>query len=154
MGRIVVGIDGSESSYRALEWAAREAKIRDATLYLVHSWQFSPAAPDPAGGIRHIDIEGVAKKIVDDAIATLDEESAVETEIANDSAGRALVRASRGADLVVVGARGLGGFRGLLLGSVSQLVAHHAHCPIVIVPNQASETPQHSDDALQLASRT
>jgi nucleotide-binding universal stress UspA family protein len=79
-------------------------------------------------------MEGVAKQILADAVATLDEGSAIETEIANDSAGRALVRASKGAELVVVGARGLGGFRGLLLGSVSQLVAHHAHCPIVIVP--------------------
>ncbi len=133
MGRIVVGIDGSESSHGALAWAAQEATLRGARLYLLHSWQFPPS-PDPAGGIPHIDMEGVAKQILADAVATLDEGSAIETEIANDSAGRALVRASKGAELVVVGARGLGGFRGLLLGSVSQLVAHHAHCPIVIVP--------------------
>ena len=135
MSRIVVGVDGSTNSHKALAWAAEEAKLRGATLLLVHSWRFLPVVPDPLAGIPHIDIEGNAKEVMDDAVATLDEASVrVETEIANESAAHALVRASEGADLVVVGSRGMGGFKGLLLGSVSQQVAHHAHCPVVIVP--------------------
>ena len=135
MSRIVVGIDGSQHSYRALEWASEEAKLRGSTLYLIHSWQYPPPMPDGSGGIAPADIEGVAKEVVDKAKATLDDDLVVEAEIANASAGHALVEASEGADMVVVGARGLGGFKGLLLGSVSQQVAHHAKCPIVIVPS-------------------
>jgi nucleotide-binding universal stress UspA family protein len=134
MSRIVVGVDGSEHSYRALAWAAQEAKLRGATLHLIHSWQFPPPMPDGVGGALHVDFDGIAKEIIDEAKATLDHDLLVDTEVANESAAHALIRASEGADMVVVGARGLGGFRGLLLGSVSQQVAHHARCPIVIVP--------------------
>ncbi len=135
MGRIVVGVDGSANSHRALAWAAVEAKLRSATLSLVHSWRFLPVVPDPLAGIPHIDIEGAAKEVMDDAVAALaDTGVPVETEVSNESAAHALVSASEGADLIVVGSRGMGGFKGLLLGSVSQQVAHHAHCPVVIVP--------------------
>ncbi len=134
MSKIVVGVDGSEHSHRALAWAAQEAKLRGSTLHLVHSWQFPLAMPDAGGGIAHIDFEGAAKEILEEERSTIDGDVLVETEIANDSAGRALIRASEGADMVVVGARGRGGFKGLLLGSVSQQIAHHARCPIVIVP--------------------
>jgi nucleotide-binding universal stress UspA family protein len=142
MSKIVVGIDGSEHSNRALAWAATEAKLRGSTLVLVHAWHFPPAMPDPLdGGFAHIDFEGAAKEVIDEAKSTLDPDLLVETEIANESAGRALITASDGADLVVVGARGLGGFKGLLLGSVSQQVAHHAHGPIVIVPVDRQAMP-------------
>lgn len=133
MSKIVVGIDGSEHSHRALAWAEQEAKLRGSTLYLVHSWQF-PLPMAGLGGILPMDLEGASKEIIDEAKATLGDEVVVDTEIANDSAGHALIRASEDAEMVVVGARGLGGFKGLLLGSVSQQVAHHARCPVVIVP--------------------
>jgi nucleotide-binding universal stress UspA family protein len=135
MGRIVVGVDGSENANRALEWAVDEAKYRAATLHLIHSWKFPPAMPLPDGGIAPADIEGVANAILGEAKALIPADVSVETEVANEFAARALIRASEGADLVVVGARGMGGFKGLLLGSVSQQVAHHARCPIVIVPH-------------------
>lgn len=133
MGRIVVGIDGSEHAARALAWAAREAKLRKSTIVLVHSWEFPPPMPDGQGWFAPADVQGIAERIVDDAKATLDDDLVVETEISGETPGHALVHASRGADMLVVGARGRGGFAGLLLGSVSQQVAHHAHCPVVIV---------------------
>lgn len=134
MGSIVVGVDGSDGARRALEWAIDEAKLRDATLHLVHSWMFTAPVPLPDGGIAPADFEGAANAILDDACALVGDGVAVVREVANDNAAHALVRCSEGADLVVVGARGLGGFKGLLLGSVSEQVVHHARCPIVVVP--------------------
>ena len=134
MGEIVVGIDGSDHARRALGWAVEEAKLRGATLRLVHSWKFPAPVPLPDGGVAPADLEGVANATLDDACALVDDGVAVQREIANDHAAMALVRCSEGADLVVLGARGLGGFKGLLLGSVSAQVVHHAKCPVVIVP--------------------
>jgi nucleotide-binding universal stress UspA family protein len=139
VGRIVVGIDGSEHALRALAWAAAEAELRGSTLQLVHSWQFPSPVPAAEGGIAPMNIEGAVKEILDTAKSTIDASINVETETATDSPGRALIRLSEGAEMVVVGARGRGGFMGLRLGSVSQQVAHHAHCPVVIVRDGWSE---------------
>ena len=136
MGRIVVGIDGSENSHRSLAWAAEEASLHGSSLHVIHSWTF-PAAMPGADGRPAADLKGAAEKVLEDAIATLGPEPGVEIqrEIANELAAHALIHASEGADMVVVGSRGRGGFGGLLLGSVSQQVAQHAHCPIVIIPH-------------------
>ena len=134
MGTIVVGVDGSEHARRALEWAIDEARLRGAELHLVHSWKFPPPSPLPDGGIAPADFEGAANAILDDACSIVPDGVAIRREIANDNAAHALVRCSERADLVVVGARGLGGFTGLLLGSVSEQVVHHARCPVVVVP--------------------
>jgi nucleotide-binding universal stress UspA family protein len=136
MGTIVVGVDGSEHARRALLWAIDEAKLRGASVHLVHSWRFPPPVPLPDGGLAPADFEAVAKGVLDDATALVPEGIAVRKEIATDHAAHALIRASAGADLLVVGARGLGGFTGLLLGSVSEQVVHHAHCPVVVVPHE------------------
>jgi len=135
MGRIVVGVDGSEHSHRALAFAAEEAKLRGSTLHVIHSWTFPPATLE-ADGLPHADLKAAAELVLDEAIATLGAEPGIEIqpEIANELAAQALIRASEGAELLVVGSRGRGGFKGLLLGSVSQQCAHHARCPIVIVP--------------------
>jgi nucleotide-binding universal stress UspA family protein len=134
MGIIVVGVDGSDHARRALEWAIDEAKLRRASLYLVHSWKFPAPVPLPDGGVAPADLEGAANAVLDEAAALVPGGVAVQREIANDHAAHALVRASQGAELLVVGARGLGGFKGLLLGSVSEQVVHHARCPVVVVP--------------------
>jgi nucleotide-binding universal stress UspA family protein len=134
MRTIVVGVDGSDHARRALRWAIDEAKLRGATLHLVHSWRFPPPVPLPDGGLAPADIEGVAQAVLDDASALVPDGVAIRREIAADHPAHSLVRASEGADLLVVGARGLGGFKGLLLGSVSEQVVHHARCPVVIVP--------------------
>jgi nucleotide-binding universal stress UspA family protein len=134
MSEIVVGVDGSEHAQRALLWAIDEAKLRGAALHLVHSWQFPAPTPLPDGGLAPADLEGAANAILDDAVALVPDGVTIRREIANDHAARALIRCSEAADLVVVGARGHGGFTGLLLGSVSEQVVHHARCPVVVVP--------------------
>jgi nucleotide-binding universal stress UspA family protein len=137
MGTIVVGVDGSENSHDALAWAAAEARLRGAVVRLIHSWTF-PAGATGADGMPHADLQAAAEKVLDEAVAALGDQAegvTIEREIANESAARALVEASESADLIVVGSRGLGGFSGLLLGSVTQQVAHHAKCPVVIVPH-------------------
>ena len=136
MGTIVVGIDGSENSHDALAWAVGEARMRGAKVRLIHSWTF-PAAAAGTDGLPHADLEAAAEKVLDEAVGAIPDPQGVEVEreIANESPAQCLVSASAGADMVVVGSRGLGGFSGLLLGSVTQQVVHHAKCPVVIVPH-------------------
>jgi nucleotide-binding universal stress UspA family protein len=146
MGAIVVGVDNSEGAKAALRFALEEAKLRGASLRAVHAWQFASigapgieAGTPPTFGVDFADLErGVAASLEN----TLDEAIPdpggvnVERRVVEGAAAAALVEESRGADLLVVGSRGLGGFRGLLLGSVGQQVAQHASCPVVIVPHR------------------
>ncbi len=136
--RIVVGIDGSHPSTEALSWAVAEARRTGATLHLLGSFVF-PGEPAYVGVAASF--PDAARYLVDqtlDEVHRLTKDVAVDGAVSEDSPGPALVEASKDADLVVVGARGLGAFRGLLLGSVSQYVAHHAHCPIVVVRDQTT----------------
>lgn len=139
MGRIVVGVDGSENSYQALAFAVHEAKMRGSTLHVIHSWTFPPPVPG-TDGLPHADLKASAEAVLDEAISWLGADPGIEIqrEVANELPAAALINASEGAELLVVGSRGRGGFRGLLLGSVSQQCAHHARCPIVIVPHGRS----------------
>ena len=138
-GRIVVGIDGSAGARRALRWALREARLRKATLDVVHAWQPPYAAVSPFAGLP-IDLDVLqkdARSVLDDAVDgedTRHQPAPVERILACGGAAPAILDASLGSDLVVLGSRGLGGFKGLLLGSVTHQVAHHARCPLVIVP--------------------
>ncbi|MDW4907827.1 universal stress protein [Streptomyces sp. ADMS] len=139
--RIVVGVHGSDSSTRALRWAAQEARLRSARLEVIHAWQIpslglpgvSPPYPDEM-------FEPAARAVVDHAVADLEagpEEAGIDRRAAKGHPSAVLIEASEGAALIVVGSHGHGSFAGTLLGSVSQRVAHHARCPVVIVP-----TPQ------------
>jgi nucleotide-binding universal stress UspA family protein len=133
--RIVVGVDGSEPARRALLWAAEEARLRDADLEVVHAWQHPTTtfglvlpADDRAAA------EAYARHVLDVAVEALAGRGlAVEPILVDGPPARALIEASAGAALVVVGSRGRGGFRGLLLGSVSGQAMHHARCPVVVV---------------------
>lgn len=138
--RVVVGIDGSTGARNALRWAIAEARYRGAVLDVIHAWHppylgghpYAVPAPDP-------DLyEGAARQVLHEAVAAEDTHGLAQPveEILTlaGSAASALLEASKGADLVVVGSRGLGGFGELLLGSVSHQVAHHATCPVVVVP--------------------
>lgn len=138
MSRIVVGVDGSEHSARAVRWAVEEARLRGAKLEIVHATPNpgTPAGPvvvppPPAGELRAAGLD-----VIEESVSEVDT-TPVAVERTADSgtpAGR-LCRAARGADLLVVGSRGSGGFRGLRLGSVAQQVLSHAPCPVaVIVP--------------------
>jgi nucleotide-binding universal stress UspA family protein len=142
MGLIVVGVDHSAGAKEALRFALEEAKFRQATLRVVHAWRFgSLAAP---GIERSLDTPGgefeELRRAAGTALnATIQEVTGdagdieVERRLDQGAPAAVLVEESRGADLLVVGSRGHGGFAQLLLGSVSQQCALHAECPVVIV---------------------
>jgi nucleotide-binding universal stress UspA family protein len=139
MERIVVGVDGSEQAQRALQWAVDEARRRGAKVEAIHAWHlpYVGAAPYAAMALEPDSIEAGARRTLDEAVDAADTaglEPPVERVLVEGPAARALLDAGKGATLLVVGSRGRGGFAGLLLGSVSQQVAHHAPCPVVILP--------------------
>lgn len=133
-GRIVVGVDGSEHAWRALSWAAGEASRRKATLHAIYAWQYPPVGAfvmGPAGGY-----EGLVDRIAEAARAAVRRQHPdvrLEVEGSFGPAVTRLLEASERADLLVVGSRGHGGFRDLLVGSVSLECSHHASCPVVVV---------------------
>lgn len=142
MAVIVVGVDRSEGARAALRFALEEAKLRQATLRVVHAWQYAPIGATgfestyPALGGDIKDLRDVAASDLDATLAESIPDTGtvhVERRVVEGRPAAALVDESRAADMVVVGSRGHGGFTGLLLGSVSQQVAHHAACPVVIV---------------------
>ena len=139
MSGIVVGIDGSEHSVDALRWAAGEARLRDTPLRIVASFStplmstgYEVAVPDSS------DLAAASNTMLGAAIDTIRETGDLEgvdivTEALEGHAGEQLIRLSEHADLLVVGARGHGGFIGLLMGSVTTYVVNHAMCPVVVV---------------------
>jgi nucleotide-binding universal stress UspA family protein len=149
--RIVVGVDGSAGSARALRWAVAEAKRRGARLEVVHAWHYFGLPTPPFVVPRDADpVEARARKILDHAVDAVDGEGLVapiERILLWEQPASALLEASKGADLLVVGSRGHGGFVGLLLGSVSQEVAHHAKCPVVIVPKYDEASGDRKDES-------
>lgn len=137
MGRIVVGIDGSVASVDALRQAVSLAGALSAEVDAVHTWQIGYAATElsmlPA--LPRSDIEAAARRVVDDAIRSTGEHDVVINPIVSEGDPAAtLLDAAEGAEMLVVGSRGHGGFVGLLLGSVSHKVINHAPCPVLVVP--------------------
>ena len=138
---IVVGVDGSDGSVHALEFALDEARIRGADVKAVSAWHIPVSAYNTGWvpvGVDLSDFERIAKSALDKSLveARAAESGVSVTPILREGqAADVLVAEAREADLLVVGSRGLGGFKGLLLGSVSQQCAHHAACPVAIVPN-------------------
>jgi len=141
-GRVVVGVDGSDGSWAALRWAAAEAVNRKATLTVVHAWTLPAAAALDGIVLGDRDEQefaeaarGMLDEMTDGVVEQLDGRPvAVEKFAVQDAAGPALVHSAHDADVLVVGARGQGGFAGLLVGSVSRYCAHHTRAPIVVVP--------------------
>lgn len=133
-GPVVVGIDSSETSTRALRWAAAEARLRDVPLRVVHAWQMMFAAiPATQPLITALEEGGRAvldAALGDPALAGLD----VKDHLVPMGPTEAVLRYADGASMVVVGSRGLGRVGRVLLGSTSRQLAHHAPCPIVVVP--------------------
>jgi len=138
--RIVVGVDGSPVSRAALKWAVRQAELTGGTVEAVVAWHY-PAmvggyAWAPVSVLDNTDFSEIAAKALNDAVAeTVDPASKVRvsTSVQEGNAAQVLLDAADGADLLVVGSRGHGGFTSALLGSVSQHCALHARCPIVII---------------------
>lgn len=136
MGRIVVGLDSSAESARALKWALDEARLRGAELHLVHAYPTPELVALPAVVTLPSDDElrAAAAEVIDEQLAKVggSEEVTLRTTVRSGGAAAVLCEVAEGADLLVVGARGLGGFRGLLLGSVTHQVVAHAPCPVVV----------------------
>ncbi len=138
--KIVVGVDGSPASLKAVVWAAHEAKLRGSQIEILHSWSM-PFVVDPMAMMPMMfpieEMVADANKIAAAAaaaVANVDTKIRVVTRVERGAASEHLITAGKTADLLVVGSRGHGGFVGLLLGSVAQQVANHALCPVVIVP--------------------
>jgi nucleotide-binding universal stress UspA family protein len=140
--RIVVGVDGSEVSLVALRWALRYARRSDGVVHVFHSvWEAPVAGPSLHFGHREQgerpgELEGGAA-LVDRLLGEagdLAEGVRVHRDLVAEPPAAALVERSHEADLIVVGTRGLGGVREVLLGSVSRQVVHGARCPVVVVP--------------------
>ncbi|HET7486711.1 MAG TPA: universal stress protein [Acidimicrobiales bacterium] len=138
MARIVVGVDGSAASARALAWAVDEGRRRRATVEAVHAWAYPPTTsvtglvPPPT--VVHDDLVAEARAVLDAACDALGTDGAGVSRVLQEGPpAKTLLDRAAAADLLVVGSRGRGGFAGLLLGSVSQQCAHHARCPVVIV---------------------
>lgn len=147
---IVVAVDGSPASDAATDWAAHDAALRQVPLTIVHVQNADEVGPWldfpvtlPAEYVAERDRQ--AQDVVDNALGIVVDaapgirEFPVHTRVLTGSTAPTLIELSQDADMVVLGCRGLGGVRGLLLGSTSSVLAHHAHCPVVIV---------HHDDAV------
>lgn len=138
--RVVVGTDGSQTGRAAVEFAAEQADRTDASLVVIYGWRslsrhggFLTGAPTDRRFNEELEM---AERILGESVAGLRDrypDLELVTEAIPVSARRCLVDASHSASLLVVGSRGRGAFSGLLLGSVSQHVLHHAECPVAVV---------------------
>jgi nucleotide-binding universal stress UspA family protein len=144
MNRIVVGVDGSPQSRRALRWAAQEAKLRRAHLSVIYAYTLPHLAGEQALTTEVITrIHSEAQDLIENEVDQLGELTAgieVGCAAVEGAPAQLLLDAAGEADLLVVGSRGRGGFKALLLGSVSQQCAQHATCPVVIVPPEPGES--------------
>jgi nucleotide-binding universal stress UspA family protein len=142
MPGIIVGVDGSAHSRRALEWAMKEAAVRETplTVMTVHALirgYFSGGTvefpndhvlAEKAGQVVQAEVDSAMNDLGDSAPAS------VTVLVASGSVVEELVNAAKDADMLVVGSRGAGGFTRLMMGSVSSLVTQHATCPVVVIP--------------------
>lgn len=144
--QVIVGVDGSAQSIVALQWTCRRAGMCGDHVRAVCAWSLGASGEDwslpsdaKAEGQRR------AERVLRDAAEAVRRDhpaAELETQAIQGAAARVLVEMSADADLLVVGSRGLGGFTGLLLGSVSQQCVHHAHCPVTVI-----RTPDHDTGA-------
>jgi len=139
--RIVVGVEGSKGSRNALRWALEEARHRKGIVEVITAYlpTYVPAAPDFGYvPLDPIDLVAEVRRMQDAVVAEVVEATnatdvAIERKLVRGRPADTLIMAGDGSAMLVVGSRGRGGFRGLLLGSVSQQIAQHAKCPVVIV---------------------
>ena len=134
--RIVVGVDGSPASVRALAWAVREGRLSGGVVEVICAWQYPVgygwAMTDADPEIRELSMETLEKAIAE-AGAAAEEKVRIRLHVIEQEPVQALIEAAKEADLLVVGSRGHGGLTTMLLGSVSQRCVHHAPCPVVVV---------------------
>jgi nucleotide-binding universal stress UspA family protein len=138
---VVVGVDGSPASRAALRWAAVEARRRDAPLRVVHAWEPLPPIYMKRLRLKEAAVEDAARAELAECVRSGlrgYKDSNVETGLVRGSAACGLVDAGSDAQLLVVGARGRGGFEDLLIGSTSSQCVIHAPCPVAVVREPAT----------------
>ena len=143
MAGIIVGVDGSDHSRRALGWAMHEA-VKHRLPLTVMSIHPPPARPATSiyWGVHNYPENSfdpelarmAVQEFVDKVGGEIGEAPEITVSVGTGDAAEELVKASRDADMLVVGSRGGGGFARLLMGSVSSQVVHHASCPVVVIP--------------------
>ena len=138
-GRIVVGVDGSPISKAALHWAVDQARLTGATVDAVIAWQYPEAMHGNTWVAMLVEEPGfgvLAEKELAEAVSEVagpDPDVVINRVVVEGWPAEVLLNAADGADLLVVGSRGRGGFASVMLGSVSQNCAHHATCPLLII---------------------
>jgi nucleotide-binding universal stress UspA family protein len=136
---IVVGVDGSPNSRTALNWAAAEAADHGADLVVINVWEHTLPPPTGSVSVSERYVPDPSQRTADDLVKVIQEELGedppvlVQPQVKQGNPAKVLIDQSENADLLVVGTRGHGGFRGLVLGSVSQHVAAYAKCPVTVV---------------------
>jgi nucleotide-binding universal stress UspA family protein len=136
---IVVGVDGSPGSRKALTWAAAEAADHGADLVVVNVWEHTLLPPAGTPTVSEHYVPDPSQTTADDLLQIIKEELGVEPpvlvrpHVKQGRPAKVLIDDSANADLLVVGNRGHGGFAGLVLGSVSQHVTAYAKCPVTVV---------------------
>ena len=135
-GRIVVGVDGSKPARAALAWAATQATLTSASLTVIMTWSYPTGWGYPMAWPADVDFAADAKAELESLIHEVlgpNPSITVTASVIEGHPSLVLVDASKSAALLVVGSQGHGEFTGMLLGSVSEFVSTHAHCPVVIV---------------------
>ena len=138
--RIVVGVDGSDPAKAALAWAIRQGRLTGATIEGVIAWEPPVNYGYPIPVVPSTDFEQLARDVtlaISD-VSSPDDQVPIRWKVVEGNAAQVLLDASAGADLLVVGSRGHGGFVEALLGSVGQHCVHHATCPVVVIRNSVT----------------
>jgi len=136
---ILVGVDGSRGSRKALAWAAAEAADHGADLIVINVWERQVPPPSGSGSVPLGEAPDAGGGAADELVRIIKEELGddppvlAQPVVKHGRPAEVLIEESAGADLLVVGTRGHGGFAGLVLGSVSQHVAAYAQCPVTVV---------------------
>jgi len=140
---IVVGTDGSTESRRAVEWAAREAVLRDAPLRIVSAAALLPRMASSTGTSEYETVSDLLRDERDHALASAASVAGatapgllIDSDQLTGAPALAVTEAGNGAAMLVVGSRGVGAFTAMLLGSVSRYAAIHASCPVVVIPDE------------------
>ncbi|MFE4968184.1 universal stress protein [Streptomyces sp. NPDC056660] len=139
--RVVVGVDGSPASYAALHWAVRYAGLVEGTVEAIAAWELQGLQNWSGPAVdMDFDADEARQRMEQELTEVLGADTAgsVAAHLVHGNAADILLRASQGAEVLVVGSRGRGGFARALLGSVSQHVSQHASCPVVIVRSERS----------------
>jgi nucleotide-binding universal stress UspA family protein len=136
---VLVGVDGSAASHKAMAWAAAEAADHEADLVVLNVWEHTLLPPAGSVSVSEKYVpdpsQRTAEELLEEVRAVLGDDPPVlvQPRVKQGSPAKVLIEESADADLLVVGTRGHGGFRGLVLGSVSQHVAAYAKCPVTVV---------------------